>query len=74
MITVDENGTPLNDVVASASVHEGHLAEATVGGIVATKHRRGKKRVKKLVPKRVIADKVTMMMACERNLRTQGLI
>ena len=56
-MNVDEHGTPLNDVVASASVHEGHLAEATVGGTVATKHRRGKKRVKKLVPKRVIADK-----------------
>ena len=28
MLAVDENGTPLNDVVASASVHEGHLAEA----------------------------------------------
>ena len=55
MIAVDEHGTPLNDVVAAASVHEGHLAEATVRGIVA--HRRGKKRGKQLVPKRVIADK-----------------
>ena len=57
MIVVDGNGTPLNDRVESASVHEGHLAEPTVKEIVVAKHRSGERRVKKRVPLRVIADK-----------------
>ena len=57
MIVINGNGIPLNDVVEVASVHEGHLAEPTVKEIVIAKHRQGKRRVKKRVPLRVIADK-----------------
>lgn len=57
MIVVDGNGVPLNEVVASASVHEGHLAEPTVEEIGIAKHRSRKRQVKKRVPLRVIADK-----------------
>ena len=57
MVASDAKGVPLNTVVASASTYEGHLAEKTIDGIQAKKHGTRHKHPKRLIPKRVVADK-----------------
>jgi len=57
MVASDANGVPLNTIVASASVYEGHLAEKTIDGIQAKKHGTRRKHPKRLVPERVVSDK-----------------
>ena len=57
MVAIDEEGVPLNVVVDSASVYEGHLAEETVNNIFVKKHDRRRKHPILRKPKRVIADK-----------------
>lgn len=57
MVAVNEEGIPLNVVVDSASVYEGHLAEETVNNIGIKKHGSRRKHPKLKKSKRVIADK-----------------
>jgi transposase len=57
MVAVNEEGIPLNVVVDSASVYEGHLAEETVNNIGIKNHDSCRKQPILKKPKRVIADK-----------------
>lgn len=57
MVAVNEKGIPLNVVIDSASVYEGHLAEETVNNIGIKKHGSRRKHPILKKPKRVIADK-----------------